>query len=127
MIQAREVVEALSVHGVVGWYRIAVGRGVLGGLVTPPMIAWRYLEPSESARRVISECVDNFSGSLTWVFNFERRNWTLMPAEVSDAFAKADPTYVNVLSDLAESDQDTWVAANEDLASLLGLIKENQS
>ncbi|WP_125800366.1 hypothetical protein [Amycolatopsis sp. WAC 01416] len=127
MIQAREVVEALSVHGVVDWSRIAVGRSILSGLVLPPMIVWRYLESSESSRRAISAGVDNFSGSLTWAFNFERRNWTLMPVKVSDAFAKADPTYVNVLSDLAKSDQDTWVTANEDLASLLSLIKESKS
>ncbi|MFI5557661.1 hypothetical protein ACIA2T_00145 [Amycolatopsis japonica] len=127
MIQAREVVEALSVHGVIGWSRIAVGRSILSGLVLPPMIVWRYLEPSESACRAISACVDNFSGSLAWVFNFERRNWTLMPVKVDDAFEKADPTYVDVLSDLAKSDQDAWVAANEDLVSLLALIKEQRS
>ncbi|UMP06345.1 hypothetical protein [Amycolatopsis sp. EV170708-02-1] len=127
MIVARDVVEALSVHGVVGWYRIAVGRSVLSGLVCPPMIVWRYLEPSAAVRRGISQCVQEFSGTLEWVGGFEHRNWTLMPVKVRDAFAKADPTYVNVMSDLAAADQNFCLAANAELVSLLDSIKTIES
>ncbi|MGW5705534.1 hypothetical protein [Amycolatopsis japonica] len=127
MIEARDVADALSVHGVIGWYRIAVGRSVLSGLVSPPMIVWRYLEPSAAVRRGISECVEGFSGAVEWVFNCEHRNWTLMPAKVRDAYAKADPTYVNVLADLAASDQDFCLAADADLVLLLNSIKSIES
>ncbi|AGM09177.1 hypothetical protein [Amycolatopsis keratiniphila] len=87
MIEAREVAEALSVHG--------------GG---PPMIA--ILSRSQRYFRMCGR---------------------VFLCKVRDAYAKADPTYVNVLPDLAASDQDFCLAANAELVSLLDSIKSIES
>ncbi|WP_181773160.1 hypothetical protein [Amycolatopsis pittospori] len=124
MIDSKIVVESLTVHGMVGWYRISVGRDKLSGLINPPLVVWRYVEPDERVKSKLRSCVEEFSGNVKWSMNLNGVNWTLMPVVLQDEFDNADPTYVDVVADLAHADQEFCKLANEDLVDLLENIRK---
>lgn len=82
---ATDIFLALQLLGEFEWARVSPARGCPPErLICPPMITWRYREPSEEKAEVLANLVQSFSSSKKWEFSSLHRNWYLMPARLSE-------------------------------------------
>lgn len=53
-------------------------------LACPPLIVWRYKEPSGALAEAFRHAVESFRGTMAWEFSAANRNWILMPARIKE-------------------------------------------
>lgn len=121
VINSREVLRVLGLYGAVEWARISLGPDPIDNLVRPPMVVWRYKEPSvgDALIEVIESTVARFDGRERWIFGAMGRNMVILPVAL-DAQLRTKPEESDsvVMARVKASDPGFCMRATSDLASL---------
>ena len=59
-----------------------------GNLSCPPIITWRYKEPTNEIATFFRRVVGTFQGTIAWEFSAIERTWCLMPSRIRE-YSKA--------------------------------------
>jgi hypothetical protein len=115
-----DIMQVLEELGEFGWaMRRPSAEKTAQALAYPPIISWRYKEPTATKAEVLARALAIFQGTIPWKFSTEHRNWVLMPARIAE-YAQSH----NLLGDLQaaeelrRNDPDFGVRANAELARL---------
>lgn len=65
----------------VEWHRFTGGYRDDGKAV-PPLIVWRYVDPTEPRSDLIREAINSTALQIDWHYDKEGRNWVLAPRRV---------------------------------------------
>jgi len=95
-----------------------------GNLSCPPIVVWRYEEPSPELASMVLRMVKSFQGRMTWAVSTDGQAWSLMPARVRELAdsQKGLGTY-GAAGKLTEIDPDFGKRANEELILLAEHIR----
>ena len=88
-------------------------------LACPPLIVWRYKEPSRAFAEVIRHAVESFPGTMAWEFSAADRNWILMPSRIKEyARAHGYPGTLQASLELKTKEPNFGCQANAELRLL---------
>jgi hypothetical protein len=88
-------------------------------LACPPLIVWRYKEPSRVLAEVFRHAVESFRGTMSWEFSAMDRNWLLMPLRIKEyAQAHGYPGTLQASLELKTKEPNFGCQANAELPLL---------
>ncbi|MGH7169072.1 MAG: hypothetical protein ACRELG_02190 [Gemmataceae bacterium] len=88
-------------------------------LACPPLIVWRYKEPSRAVAEAFRHAVESFRGTMAWEFSAAERNWILMPSRIKEyARAHGYPGTFQASSELKAKEPNFGCQANAELLLL---------
>ena len=53
-------------------------------LSAPPIMWWRFQDPSDELAKFLRQAVSTFPGAIPWEFSTTGRRWILMPARINE-------------------------------------------
>lgn len=88
-------------------------------LTCPPLIVWRYKEPSPALAEFFRHAVESFRGTIAWEFSAADRNWLLMPLRIREyARAHGYPGTLQASLELKAREPNFGCLANSELLLL---------
>jgi hypothetical protein len=94
-------------------------------LACPPLIVWRYKEPSRALAEAFRRAVESFRGSMAWEFSATERNWILMPLRIKEyAQAHGYPGTLQASLELKAKEPNFGCQANAELPLLAKHIQD---
>jgi len=81
-MQVHEIIAVLQQGGEIAHWSMHPGRN--GDLSCPPIITWRYKQPTKELAELICLAVDDYRGVVAWDFSGSERTWCLMPLRVRE-------------------------------------------
>lgn len=114
-----EIVDTLQVFGEIAHWTVRPDFD-LGNLSYPPIITWRYKEPSNAAADFFQGVVSAYRGAISWDFSVAHPTWVLMPLRVREyANAHEGLGGLGAAGELMRTDPEFGKRANADLGLLL--------
>ncbi len=81
-----DIMEVLQQLGELDWAMRRPPADAEGAtLAFPPMISWRYKNPSPEIAQFLQHAIQRFRGSVPWTFSSEQRNWYLTVAKLLES------------------------------------------
>ena len=88
-------------------------------LACPPLIVWRYKQPSRALAEALRHAVESFRGTMDWEFLTSERNWLLMPSRIKEyARAHGYPGTLQASLELKTKEPNFGCQANAELLLL---------
>lgn len=91
----------------------------------PPIITWKYKQPSDELAEVFRRALDTFQGTIAWEFCAEGPKWYLMPARISEYANQHDLNHLAAGQELRTKEPDFGIRANLDLSRLVQHIQDH--
>jgi hypothetical protein len=108
----------------VEWHRFTGGYRDDGKAV-PPLVVWRYADPTQPKSDLIQNAIDRTVLQMDWYYNKIGRNWVLTPRRIlEEQRTRSLPTDVAALNALVEEDQDFCQNAMADFSRILRNLEE---
>lgn len=123
MIDSRRVRHVLGLYGTIQWSRISIGRDIIDDLWRPPLVVWRYIQPTDVARERLHSLVECFDGSVGWFSDFTEKNWVIVPRILHAVFEGAREGDTAVMADFKRLKQGFCAKATLDLERMLNEIE----
>jgi hypothetical protein len=117
----KDIVDILKEFGEITHWTVRPARAEQGGnLSCPPIITWRYKQPSREVADYFRRVVSTFRGTIAWEFSVFGQTWCLMPSRISEyAEAHGNLGALAVARELMTSDPEFGKRANAELPLLV--------
>ncbi len=123
----KDVIDILQeVADVEHWTRLPHAGASGIELTHPPIITWRFKEPSSELAAFFQQIIGSFRGTLPWEFSATKPNWSLMPARIREyARARGYSGTLMAAGELKTAEPDVGIRANADLYLLAEHIQHH--
>ncbi|WP_149256744.1 hypothetical protein [Actinomadura sp. K4S16] len=89
------------------------------------MMVWRFSSPEDWVKESMMAVVASMEGPIKWDGDFARKNWSVMPVRLREAFQMhMKDSRLGVVSDLKNLDQEFCRLANLDLGLMMYKLEE---
>lgn len=85
----------------------------------PPIITWKYKQPSDELAEVLRRALETFPGTIAWEFSAAGPRWYLMPARISEYANQLDLDHLAAGQELRTKEPDFGIRANLELSRLV--------
>jgi hypothetical protein len=108
----------------VEWHRFTGGY-TDDGKAVPPLIVWRYADPTEPKLDVVRDAINRTVRQIEWYYDKPGRNWVLAPMRILDTQrARSLPTDVAAINELVDLDQGFCQAAMTVFSDIIRNLEE---
>ncbi len=119
----KDIIDVLQEAGDIAHWSVWPHKEARGeDLACPPIIAWRYEQPSQELAEPFRQVVSTFHGTMAWEFSPAGHRWLLMPARIREyAESQECPGELTAAAQLRVADPEFGKRAN----AALGLLAEH--
>jgi hypothetical protein len=124
----RDIVDILKAFGEITHWTVRPAPEAYGGNQSyPPIITWRYKQPSRDAEAFFRRAVSSFRGTISWEFSALQPSWVLMPSRINEyAKSHGDLGGLAAALELMTIDPDFGKRANAELPLLVEHLQQHR-
>jgi hypothetical protein len=123
----KNIVDILKEFGEIAHWVVRPARQEFGGdLSCPPIITWKYKNPSKEVAEFFRYVVSTFRGTIGWEISVYEQTWILKPSRISE-YSKSHDNLggLAVAGELMKIDPEFGKRANAELRLLVEHIQQH--